>query len=74
MSPMELGSYLQFLNENEYEYNKYMDYRGSDKKLLKAFRFMTLRSYTHPNVICRLGDYLHSGGRRSSAQNSSSSS
>lgn len=58
LSPKELAGLLEKISNNEIEYKKYLAYRT--KKLSKAFKTVALRSYTHPNAICRLGYYYNS--------------
>jgi hypothetical protein len=58
MTPKELATKLLVLEDKEEEYNKFLEYRKR-KSLSNAFRSVALRSYTHPNVICRLGAHLH---------------
>ena len=45
-----------FLIANENEYNKYFQFKNN--KLSDNFARVTLRSYTHPNVLCRLCDLV----------------
>jgi hypothetical protein len=54
MSPQELATLLTKLSEDETLYNNYMNYKK--RPIPKKFNDVALKSYTHPNVICRLCD------------------
>ena len=55
MSAENLGVLLLQLTNNEIEYNKYFAYQSQPLSL--AFQNITLLSYAHPNVLCRLCDH-----------------
>ena len=53
MSAVELAELLNKLAKDEMAYNKYFAYKT--RPLAPHFEQMALRSYTHPNVLCRYG-------------------
>jgi glycoprotein 3-alpha-L-fucosyltransferase len=55
MSPKELADTLISLGKDEAAYNKYFEWKS--EPLDSKFKMMMERSYTHPNVLCRLCDY-----------------
>jgi hypothetical protein len=55
MSPKELADTLISLGKDEAAYNKYFEWKS--EPLDPKFKMMMERSYTHPNVLCRLCDY-----------------
>ena len=61
LSPKELAELLENLANNEAEYQKYLMYRS--EKLSKGFKAVALRSFTHPNAVCRLGYYYNAKRR-----------
>eukprot|EP00597_Dinobryon_sp_UTEXLB2267_P001877 CAMPEP_0170069610 /NCGR_PEP_ID=MMETSP0019_2-20121128/8219_1 /TAXON_ID=98059 /ORGANISM="Dinobryon sp., Strain UTEXLB2267" /LENGTH=273 /DNA_ID=CAMNT_0010277695 /DNA_START=275 /DNA_END=1096 /DNA_ORIENTATION=+ len=56
MTPKDLAKKLQFLANNEMEYNKYFTFKT--QPLSEEFKQIALMSYTHPNVLCRLCEYV----------------
>ena len=67
LSPEELADLLRQVSSDENEYQKYLAFRT--KKLSKSFKTVALRSYTHPNAVCRLGYYYESKWKRSTNRN-----
>ena len=55
LNPQQLAEKLKFLASNEIEYNKYFEYKKVP--LSQDFQEMALKSYVHPNVLCRLCEY-----------------
>lgn len=55
MTPMQLGTLLKSLSDNEEEYLKYMSFKQIP--LSESFKNITIMSYAHPNVLCRLCEY-----------------
>ena len=64
LSPKELAVVLNDLAKNETEHDMHLEYRSQN--LSKAFEAVALRSYTHPNALCRLGYYYNSKKRLNS--------
>lgn len=65
MSAKDLAEKLIALGKDEVEYNKHFAWKK--EPLDETFKMMMERSYTHPNVLCRLCDYAamkRAGGRR----------
>jgi len=56
MTPKDLAKKIQFLAGNEVEYNKYFAFKA--QPLSENFKQIALMSYTHPNVLCRLCEYV----------------
>jgi hypothetical protein len=55
LSPQQLAQRLTYLAAHEQEYNAYFAFK--QQPLAPAFEEMALKSYVHPNVLCRLCDY-----------------
>jgi Glycosyltransferase family 10 (fucosyltransferase) C-term len=55
MTAAELGALLNRLSKNEEEYDEYMSFK--QQPLSEAFRNITMMSYAHPTVLCRLCDF-----------------
>ena len=58
LSPLQLATKLTALSQSETEYAKF--FASKDRPLSKSFKDIALMSYTHPNVLCRLCDYVSS--------------
>lgn len=54
MSPKALAALMKSIGSNEEQYNKFFEYKK--RPLTPEFENVALRSYTHPNVLCRLCD------------------
>ena len=57
MSPKDLGAKLKYLAkpENKKEYEAYLSFKS--QPLSQKFLDMSQKSYSHPNVLCRLCEY-----------------
>jgi hypothetical protein len=55
LPPIELATLLKRTAGNKNEYNSYFNYK--QKPLSEEFRDIMLKSYTHPNILCRICDY-----------------
>jgi hypothetical protein len=55
-NPRELADLLINLIHNENKYNTFFEFKN--QPLSREFLDITKRSYTHPNVLCRLCDYV----------------
>ena len=55
MTATELGTLLNRLSNNEEEYNAYMAFK--QQPLSEEFRNVTMMSYAHPTVLCRLCEF-----------------
>ena len=55
MAPIQLAFLLNRLSENKEEYEKYMAFKSFP--LSESFANITVMSYAHPTVLCRLCDY-----------------
>eukprot|EP01036_Dinobryon_divergens_P022220 gene22220-30461_t len=58
LSPRQLATKLTELSQSEIEYAKFFAFK--DRPLSESFKDIALMSYTHPNVLCRLCDYVSS--------------
>ena len=58
MSPRILADLLLNLGKDEQSYNKHFSFK--QKPFSKEFEEMTLKSYVHPNVLCRICSYAMS--------------
>lgn len=56
LSPRQLATKLTELSKDEKEYAKFFAFK--DRPLSQSFKDVALMSYTHPNVLCRLCDYV----------------
>ena len=56
LSAKELAVKLSQLSLDEKEYNKFFAFK--EKPLSESFKSIALMSYSHPNVLCRLCDYV----------------
>ncbi len=54
LTPKQLADRLTALGNSEVEYNRYFAFKK--QPLSKEFEDMALKSYVHPNVLCRLCD------------------
>jgi hypothetical protein len=55
MNANQIANMIKSLGNDEEKYNAYMKYK--QEPLPESFKRITLQSYTHPNVICRLCEY-----------------
>lgn len=53
-----LAEKLLYLSTHELEYNSFFSFKN--ERVPAEFEAMALKSYTHPNVLCRLCDYFTS--------------
>ena len=55
MTPLQLATLLSRLSASKEEYEEYMSFKR--RPLSESFANITVMSYAHPNVLCRLCDY-----------------
>jgi hypothetical protein len=55
-SPRDLADLLITLIKNKKKYDTFFEFKN--QPLSQAFMNITKMSYTHPNVLCRLCDYV----------------
>ena len=55
MTPIQLAALLNRLSGNKEEYEEYMSFKRLP--LSESFANITVMSYAHPTVLCRLCDY-----------------
>ena len=56
LSAAELGKLIVQLSQDERAYNKYFEFK--QRPMSKDFESIALMSYIHPNVLCRLCNYV----------------
>lgn len=56
LTPKQLATMIKKYESNEEEYNKFFAYKK--EPLSQDFKEITLMSYNHPNVLCRLCDHV----------------
>lgn len=56
MSPKELGALINKIAKDEVLYNSYFQFKS--RPMSSEFEHMALMSYIHPNVLCRLCNYV----------------
>jgi Glycosyltransferase family 10 (fucosyltransferase) C-term len=66
MTASALGALLNYLAGNETAYNEYLAFKHSP--LSEGFSNVTLMSYAHPAVLCRLCDFAYEQRMQSTAQ------
>lgn len=61
LSPIQLANKLMYLSQSESDYHKFFHFknRTGESNILRSFSRMALKSYTHPNVLCRIGTYVN---------------
>lgn len=67
LNPKQLADLIKQINKDETAYNQYFRFKREPNKdveidekfypLSKSFIDVTLKSYIHPNVLCRLCEY-----------------
>ena len=66
MTASALGALLNYLAGNETAYNEYLAFKRSP--LSEGFSNVTLMSYAHPAVLCRLCDFAYEQRMQSTPQ------
>ena len=57
LTAIELANLINRLTNDENEYNQYFAFKN--RPISKSFQQIALMSYTHPNVLCRLCEYVN---------------
>lgn len=55
LTPRELAEKIKKLSTDEQAYNKYFEFK--QKPLSEHFKQITLKAFSHPNILCRICDY-----------------